>query len=163
MEFFIACLLFLVGIVFVVKGGDVFVDAASWIAKALNIPSFVIGATIVSLATTLPEMIVSMIAAAEGKTDMAIGNAVGSVTANTALIMAIAMIAMPVIVSRKQYLKQILLLVAASATLLLSCLSGEMGRVGRIALILIFILFMAQNLISAKKKRTAANAKRVRQ
>lgn len=151
MEFFIACLLFLVGIVFVVKGGDVFVDAASWIAKALNIPSFVIGATIVSLATTLPEMIVSMIAAAEGKTDMAIGNAVGSVTANTALIMAIAMIAMPVIVSRKQYLKQILLLVAAAATLLLSCLSGEMGRVGRIALILIFILFMAQNLISAKK------------
>ena len=72
MEMFVCCLLFAVGVVLVIKGGDAFVDAASWIARAMNIPTFIIGATIVSLATTMPEMIVSVMAAAQGKVDMAI-------------------------------------------------------------------------------------------
>lgn len=151
MNFFVVCVLFAVGIALVVKGGDIFVDAASCIAKMLNIPTFIIGATIVSIATTMPEMIVSVIAAASGKTDMAIGNAVGSVTANTALIMAIAMIAMPVFCSRKRYLKQILLLIASATVLYISCMSGELNKFGSIALAVIFVLFMAQNLISARK------------
>lgn len=150
MNILMTCLLFAVGIALVVKGGDVFVDAASYIAKAFRIPPFIIGATIVSIATTLPEMIVSLIAAAEGKTDMAIGNAVGSVTANTALIMAIAMIAMPIICSRKQYLKQILLLIASAAVLFLSCRTGELNPIGSLVLAVIFILFIVQNLVSAK-------------
>ena len=100
MDMFICLMLFAVGIVLVVKGGDAFVDAASWIAKAMDIPAFIIGATIVSLATTMPEMIVSVMAAAEGKVDMAIGNAVGSVIANTGLIMAVAMVAMSIPCSR---------------------------------------------------------------
>ena len=75
-------ILFAIGVILVVKGGDIFVDAASSIAKASGIPSFVIGATIVSIATTLPELTVSAVAAFEGKTDVTIGNAVGSVTAN---------------------------------------------------------------------------------
>lgn len=150
MNILMTCLLFAVGIALVVKGGDVFVDAASYIAKAFRIPPFIIGATIVSIATTLPEMIVSLIAAAEGKTDMAIGNAVGSVTANTALIMAIAMIAMPIVCSRKQYLKQILLLIASAAVLFLSCRTGELNPIGSLILTVIFILFVVQNLFSAK-------------
>ena len=76
-------------------------DAASWIAGALRIPTFIIGATIVSIATTLPEMLVSLMAAADGKVDMAIGNAVGSVTANTALIMAVAMLGMKIVSPRR--------------------------------------------------------------
>ncbi|MBR4979673.1 MAG: sodium:calcium antiporter, partial [Clostridia bacterium] len=108
MHMFICCLLFAVSIALVVKGGDIFVDAASAIAKALKIPAFIIGATIVSLATTLPEMIVSVLAAAEGKTEMAVGNAVGSVTDNTYLILAVAMTAMTIICSLKTHLKQML-------------------------------------------------------
>lgn len=150
MDILITCLLFALGIAFIVKGGDTFVDAASWIAKALHIPTFIIGATIVSLATTLPEMIVSLIAAMEGKTDMAVGNAVGSVTANTALIMATAMLAMSVACSRKQYWKQILLLIAAATVLLLSCRSGELSNLGSMILAAIFVLFMVQNVVSAK-------------
>lgn len=167
MEIIITCLLFAVGIILVVKGGDIFVDAASWIAKALNIPTFIIGATIVSLATTLPEMIVSLIAAAEGKTDMAVGNAVGSVTANTALIMAIAMIAMPIMCSRKQYWKQLFLLIASAATLFLSCLTGKVNTFGSIVLAIIFLLFMTQNVLSTKKdsqeqtSRAAINKKKL--
>ena len=66
MELTITILLFLVGIVLIVKGGDFFVDAATWIAEVSGIPKVIIGATVVSLATTLPEMIVSVIAAVDG-------------------------------------------------------------------------------------------------
>ena len=64
MELAMIVFLFIVGIVFIVKGGDYFVDAASWIAEVSGIPKLIIGATIVSLATTLPEMLVSVMAAA---------------------------------------------------------------------------------------------------
>lgn len=87
-------LLFLLGIVLIVKGGDIFVDAAAWIAEISGIPKLIIGATVVSFATTLPEMLVSVIAATQGKVDMAVGNAVGSVTANIGLIMAISIFCM---------------------------------------------------------------------
>jgi len=145
-------LLFLVGIILVIKGGDAFVDAAGWIARAMNIPTFIIGATIVSLATTMPEMLVSVMAAAEGKVDMAIGNAVGSVIANTGLIMAVSMMAMEILCSRKKYLRQCLLLLAAASVLLVGCRSGQMAIGWSAVLIVIFLLFMAENLRSAKNE-----------
>lgn len=78
--------LFFLGIILIVKGGDFFVDASSWIATVSGIPKLIIGATIVSLATTMPEMLVSMMAALQGKVDMSIGNAVGSVRLTLALL-----------------------------------------------------------------------------
>ena len=71
MSVVVTILLFAVGIVLVVKGGDYFVDAASWIAETSGIPKLIVGATIVSFATTLPELLVSSFAAAEGKVDIA--------------------------------------------------------------------------------------------
>ncbi len=88
-------LLFILGLILVIKGGDLFVDGASWLAKASGIPSFIIGATIVSLATTLPELLVSVIATSAGKVDLAIGNALGSVVANLGLIMGISLVFLP--------------------------------------------------------------------
>ncbi len=96
MELAMLGMIFLAGIILIVKGGDWFVDAASWIAEVSGIPKLIVGATIVSLATTLPELLVSAMAAAQGKVDMAVGNAVGSVTANLGLIMAFSIICMPV-------------------------------------------------------------------
>lgn len=156
MDMFICLMLFAVGIVLVVKGGDAFVDAASWIAKAMDIPTFIIGATIVSLATTMPEMIVSVMAAADGKVDMAIGNAVGSVIANTGLIMAVAMVAMSIPCSRGKYLPQCLLLIAASAVLLIGCQGGRLSVGWSLALIGVFLLFMGENLRRAKSEMKSA-------
>ncbi len=85
MNLVIIVCLFLLGIVLIVKGGDFFVDAASWIAQVSGVPKLIIGATIVSLATTMPEMLVSLMASLQEKVDMSIGNAVGSVTANIGL------------------------------------------------------------------------------
>lgn len=156
MSIFTSCVLFAAGIILVIKGGGWFVDAASAIARAMNIPTFIIGATIVSLATTMPEMLVSFIAAAGGKVDMAVGNAVGSVTANTALIMAIGMIAMSIVCGRGQYLRQLLLWIAASSVLLISCLSGRLSIPGSAVLAVIFILFMVQNVLSARQGSSAS-------
>ena len=150
MNIWLTVLLFVLGIAFVVKGGDFFVDAAGFIAEISGIPKYIIGATIVSLATTLPEMIVSVIAAAEGKVEMAVGNAVGSVTANTGLILAIAMVFMTIIIRRKDYIRQILMLVCAAAALWLSSLSGRLRFWGDILLFAIFIYFVYDNLKNAK-------------
>lgn len=143
---------FALGAVMIIKGGDWFVDAASWIAGALHIPTFIIGATIVSVATTLPEMIVSLLAAAEGKVEMAIGNAVGSVTANTALIMAVAMLGMKIICPRKEYGRQFWLLIAAAAALYAFCLGGELNIIGCVVMAVIFVIFLIQNVQNAKAK-----------
>ena len=152
MSMWISVLLFAAGVVLVVKGGDWFVDSASWIARAANIPPFIVGATIVSLATTLPELIVSVMASLEGKNDMAVGNAVGSVSANIGLIMALAFIFMQVAAPRRKYLKQCLILIATSAILWVGSLSGTVHPLAMVALAALFILFTAASISDARKE-----------
>ena len=77
MSIWVTILLFVVGLVLIVKGGDWFLDGAVWIAEATGVPHFIIGATVVSLATTLPELTVSIIGVMEGEVDLAVGNAGG--------------------------------------------------------------------------------------
>lgn len=156
MELATVIFLFLVGIVFIVKGGDFFVDAASWIAEVSGIPKLIVGATIVSLATTLPEMLVSVMAAAKGSVDMAIGNAVGSVTANIGLIMAISLICMPGIIKRADYLMKSVLMLAASVLIVMSGVSGQMGTAITIAMMVIFFFFLWENVSSAKRSMKAS-------
>ena len=150
MSIWVELLLFVIGLVLIVKGGDLFVDAASWIAEVSGIPKFIVGATIVSLATTLPEMIVSVMAAVEGKVDMAVGNAVGSVTANTALIFAIAVLFMTVELTRRQYMTKSVILIASSAVVLLASLTGQFQFWGTIVLFLLFFAFIFENVKQAK-------------
>ena len=83
-------LLFAVGLVLLIKGGDWFVDGATGIAKRFNLPDIVVGATVVSIGTTLPEVMVSTTGALAGSGAMAYGNAIGSIICNTALIAAIS-------------------------------------------------------------------------
>lgn len=153
MSMIMATFLFVLGIILVIKGGDWFVDAASFIARAANIPSFIVGATIVSFATTLPEMIVSVMASLEGKNDMAVGNAVGSVTANTGLIMGLAMVFMIIVTPRKEYLKQCVMLVLAGSVLWIGSLSGTLAPWAGIALVLVFVAFMVFNVLAAKGQK----------
>lgn len=150
MQTLLAFTLFAVGVVLIVKGGDAFVDAAGWMAEASGIPPFIVGATVVSLATTLPEMLVSVIAARKGQVEMAAGNAIGSVTANTGLILAVAVIAMAGKAPRRAYLAKSLLLVSGIAVLLVSARGGALGAAGCLLLAGIFALFLAENLCSAR-------------
>lgn len=151
MELVLILFLFAAGIVLIVKGGDSFVDAASWFAEASGIPKLIIGATIVSLATTLPEMLVSVMAAAQGKVDMAIGNAVGSVTANIGLIMAISILCIPATIRRQDYLMKSIFMLAASGLIVLCGFQGHLDLGISLILILIFLLFFRENIVLAKR------------
>ncbi len=96
-----AVLLFAVGLVCLIKGGDWFVDGATGIARRFHLPELLIGATVVSIGTTLPEVMVSTTAALEGSGSIAYGNAIGSVICNTSLIAAITVAVKPGKVDRK--------------------------------------------------------------
>ena len=90
MDLLISVFLFAVGLVLLIKGGDWFVDGATGIAKRFRLPDIVVGATVVSIGTTLPEVMVSTTGALQGSGAMAYGNAIGSIICNTALIAAIS-------------------------------------------------------------------------
>ena len=119
MDIFWTVLLFLLGLVLIVKGGDWFLDGAVWIAETTGVPRFIIGATIVSLATTLPELTVSVTGVLQGEVDLAVGNAVGSVTANLGLILGISVVCIPSVVSKKQFNLKAVLMVTGAALLLI--------------------------------------------
>ncbi len=88
-------LLFLLGFILLIKGGDWFVDGAVAIAHRFKLPELLIGATIVSIGTTLPEVMVSTNAAALGNSGISYGNAIGSIICNTSLIAAVTIAIKP--------------------------------------------------------------------
>lgn len=147
----VAAVIFIIGLVLTIKGGDWFVDSASWFAEATGIPKFVVGATVVSFATTLPEMLVSVRAAMNGSAQLAIGNAIGSVTANTTLIMGVSLVAMAGVVSRKSFSLKGGLLLGAIGGLTLLSISGMLPTWSAFILWAIFLVFMGSNLIEGKK------------
>lgn len=144
-------ILLALGILFVVKGGDWFVDAASWIAEVSGIPTFIIGATIVSVATTIPEILVSSISAGQGQAAMAIGNAVGSVNCNIALIMAISLVFTAPLFKRKDYVLKVAILIATIALLWGLSSNGTFNWWNAIIILAMFVLFLIENIVSAKK------------
>ena len=143
-------LLFLVGLLLIVKGGDWFLDGAVWIAEATGVPRFIIGATIVSLATTLPELTVSVTGVLQGEVDLAVGNAVGSVTANLGLILGISVVCLPSVVSRKQFNLKAVLMAAGAALLLLLCRGGELPLTTSLVLFLVFAVYLISNILDAR-------------
>lgn len=108
MDLVLIILLLIVGLILIIKAGDIFVEAAVWFAGVSRIPKFIIGATIVSIATTLPEMVVSATAAAQGNVDMSIGNAIGSVIANTGLVMGLSIAFVPIAMKRKGFFEKVI-------------------------------------------------------
>ena len=155
---FTVLLLFAAGLVFIIKGGDWFVDAATWIAEAFGSAKFIVGATVVSFATTLPEMLVSVFAALEGNADIAVGNAVGSVTANTGLIMCLSLVCMPCLMTRKQFGFKASLLLATIAVLFAFTRNGQLSVAQSVVILLFFAAFLAENLMAGKREHGTENA-----
>ena len=91
----IPVLLFIVGLLCLIKGGDWFVDGATGIARRFKVPELLIGATVVSIGTTLPEVMVSTTSAFTGHGEIAYGNAIGSIICNASLIAALTIAVKP--------------------------------------------------------------------
>lgn len=142
--------LFLAGLVLIVKGGDWFLDGAVWMAEASGVPRFLIGATVVSLATTLPELTVSVTGVLQGARDLAVGNAVGSVVANLGLILGIGILCIPAAAPRRQVIPKAALMTAAAAILALLCQSSTLTFPGWLLLAAILAVYLT---ISAGEAR----------
>ncbi|MBR2755390.1 MAG: calcium/sodium antiporter [Lachnospiraceae bacterium] len=139
----ITIILFILGLVFLIFGGDWFVDGASGLAHRFKIPEIIVGATVVSIGTTLPEVMVSATSAAEGLGAMSYGNAIGSIICNTALILALSLAIRPAPVDRKSLrTPTIFFFVSAIFYMLVSYLTGRFDRWMGIVLLLIFVAYM---------------------
>lgn len=149
-------LLFLLGLVLLIKGGDWFVDGATGIAHRFHVPELLIGATVVSIGTTLPEVMVSATSAVSGHGEIAYGNAIGSIICNTALIAAIVISVKPADVDRKQLRTPVFFFFAAAA---LYCVAayffGEFSRLMGAVLLAVFVVYMLITVLQAKKSPAA--------
>jgi cation:H+ antiporter len=147
-------LLLIVAMALIAKGADWFVESAVSIAEATHIPKAIIGATIVSIATTLPEILVSFMAALKGSTDMAVGNVIGSLICNIGLAfgLVVAISTVPV-QRRKLFLEQGMLMIAAGIVLFMMCLGQSISRLMAVVMLGLFCAYMVYSVIKARGHR----------
>jgi len=144
--------LLIFGFLLLIKGGDWFVDAATGIAKRFKLPEILIGATVVSIGTTLPEVMTSAIGAANGIGAMAYGNAIGSIICNTSLIAALTISIKPAKADRKSLVFPVCFFFGAAVFYALNAyIFGRFDRWMGIILLAGFVAYMIINVINMKK------------
>ncbi len=156
MQQYIPFLLFLLGLIMIIKGSDWFIDATIWIAKILKIPNIIIGATLVSLCTTLPEAMVSSSSALRGNTEIAFGNAIGSIACNTGFILALTLIlSQPKITDKKKlHKKGLFLLILLGLVTTVATVLEQIPRQWGFILLTILLLYLIYNVRTATMSAT---------
>ena len=145
-------LLIALGFVLLVKGADFLVNGASGVAKRFHIPEIIIGLTIVSIGTSMPELFVSITSAIDGYSDMAIGNVIGSNLCNLLLILGISAAINPIIFKKETKLIEIPICLGVSIVfLILANIGNSISRIDAIILIALFIGFICYTIMMAKK------------
>jgi len=142
MTVFLVILLFALGLFFIIKGGDVLVRAALSLGKVTGINHVIIGATFVSVATTLPEVFVSIFAVAAGNHGIAVGNAIGAMIANVALVLAISITFMPQGVKRREVFGKTIFLLLITALVFLFALNLKLSWYEGLILLIAFAVFL---------------------
>ncbi len=152
-------LLFIVGLVCLIKGGDWFVDGASAMARKFHLPELLIGATVVSIGTTLPEVMVSTMSALSGHGEIAYGNAIGSVICNTALIAAITIAVKPGPADPKTLRIPVAFFYVAAAIYCVAAYAmGRFTRTMGLIMLAVFAAYMVVNVRSMKSGAAAAQS-----
>ena len=147
----IPVLLFIVGLLCLIKGGDWFVDGATGLARRFHVPELLIGATVVSIGTTLPEVMVSTTSALTGHGEIAYGNAIGSVICNSALIAAIPIVAKPGKVDPKSLRTPVMFFFVAAAFYAgVAYTTGSFTRPVGIILLAMFVAYIVCNVMAMK-------------
>ena len=140
------------GLILLIKGGDWFVDAASSIAKRFKLPELLIGATVVSIGTTLPEVMTSAMGAMANNGAMAYGNAIGSIICNTALISAITVAVKPGKADKKSLIFPVCCFFGVAAFYALNAYVAKTFALWMgIVLIAAFVVYMVVNVLNMKK------------
>ena len=155
METALTIILFIVGFLLLIKGGDWFVDGSVHIAQRFHIPELLIGSTIVAIGTTLPEVMVSSLSAIRGQSATAYGNAIGSVICNAALIAALTIAIRPSSVDRSSYRTSVIFFFGAAVFYIGISYFGNFTRWTGIVLLALFLVYMAVSIRSAVKDSSA--------
>ena len=149
-----ALILFAIGFFLLIKGGDWFVDGASAIAEKFKVPEILIGATVVSIGTTLPEVMVSAQAAAKGNGAISYGNAIGSIICNVSLIAAITLAVKPAKADRKSLIVPVLFFFTAAGLYTFTAyVTGNFTRTTGIVLLCMFVVYMVITVLTALKSK----------
>ena len=151
MELVLTVLLFIVGLVVIIKGGDFMVDSSLRLSKITGISHIIIGVTVVSICTTLPELLVNIIGTSTGKPDLAVGNALGSIICDCTLILGVVLTCKTLSVSRKDFWFKSVLLLLSTVLLFVFGLNQELGLVEAIILFAMFLFFFSVNVFDGVK------------
>lgn len=150
----IQILLILVGFVLLIKGADILVDGSSAIAKKLRISEIVIGLTIVSIGTSMPELFVSTSSAIQGASDISIGNVIGSNICNLLLILGISSVIHPVKFQKETKLIENPMSIILTIIFLIMCnINQDINRIEGIILLILFVAFLTYTVIMGKKSQ----------
>lgn len=145
--------LIIIGFVFLIVSADILVDGSSGIAKKFHIPEIIIGLTIVSIGTSMPELFVSVTSALDGYSDMAIGNIIGSNLCNLLLILGLSSIIKPVTFQKETRYYEIPMCLLFTVILTIFCnLENNVSRVEGIILLVLFCLFLGYTIFMGKKE-----------
>lgn len=146
-------ILIIVGFALLIVGADFLVDGASGIAKKFHIPEIIIGLTIVSIGTSMPELFVSITSAIDGYSDMALGNVIGSNLCNLLLILGLSSLIKPVDFQEETRKYEIpMCLLFTIILMIFSNTSGGISRIEAVILLVLFGLFIAYTIYMGKKK-----------
>ncbi len=156
MDIFINILLLIVGMILLIKGADFFVDGASDIAKKLGVPSLIIGLTLVSIGTSLPEASVSINAAITKSSDLSFGNVIGSNIFNSLFIIGVCSIITPTVVSKdiiKLDIPILFIIIAILAVFAYGITANTLTRLESAILFIIFVAYILFVVFRALKER----------
>lgn len=149
-------LFFAVGAAMIWKGADWLLDSAVLIARTLRAPKVLVGATVVSVLTTLPEFAVSFSAALLDHGQTAVGNALGSIACNTGLILGVALLFRRIQTNRRLVLEQGAFLIASAVLLMVMTFSGELKRWGALTLLGMLAGYVVYSALAAFRSREEA-------
>ena len=145
-----------VGLTLLLVGGNVFVDCLLKVGKRFKISPLVMGTTVASIATTLPEMIVGIISAVQGSSGLAVGNSLGSMISNIALICGLFIAIVPMEMKQKEHSKFIILFISW-LVILIAGLNFSIGWIEGIVLLAIFVVFLILNFLEGYLDSRAKN------
>ena len=150
---FLSVVLIIIGFVLLIVGADILVDGSSGIAKKFHIPEIIIGLTIVSIGTSMPELFVSITSALDGYSDMAIGNIIGSNLCNLLLILGLSATIKSVVFQKETRLYEIPMCLLVTIVLMYFCNSqGGISRLEAVILLVLFCAFIGYTIYMGRKE-----------
>ena len=154
-------LFLIVGFVLLIKGADIFVDGASSVAGKLKVPSLIIGLTVVSMGTSMPEAAVSISASLSGDNAISLGNVIGSNIFNFLMVVGVSSIILPIVTDSDVLKRDMPINLGITVTLMIMLIDNKFTRLEAIILLVLFASYMFLLIRSALKNRVEAEETKI--